>query len=275
VDKGSRKGSKAKDDSERRDEQQLFIAYRQEGDQEARSQLIAQFMPLARQLALRYAARREPLDDLFQVAAMGLIKAVDNFEPQRGTAFTTYAVPTIAGELKRYFRDKTWAMHVPRGLQEQVIKLAAATGELEASGQGTTSAKELADKLNLSVEEVLEARNVVYAMRIDSLDRPLSDENAEEGTLSDVTGTEDPGLHQAVDRATVQRYLSSLSKREQAILLMRYKEDLTQSEIAERLGCSQMHVSRLLREIVTRLQSQAESETDITDETEIASLKVG
>ena len=213
VTHGSNRGSKThvrKDSKERaNDEQQLFLAFRNEGDRDARQQLVERFMPLARQLALRYAARREPLEDLFQVAAMGLIKAVDNYEPQRGTAFTTYAVPTIAGELKRYFRDKTWAMHVPRGLQEQVIKLAAASSELEASGQSTAGTKELADKLEISVEEVLEARKVVFAMRIDSLDRPLSDENAEEGTLSDVTGSEDPELHQAVDRATVQRYIGS------------------------------------------------------------------
>jgi RNA polymerase sigma-B factor len=202
------------------------------GDQAAREQLVQRFLPLARQLARRYQRGGEPLDDLIQVASLGLLKAIDRFDPSRETAFSSFAVPTILGELKRHFRDKGWSVRVPRDLQELAVKVERLT------------------------EQVLEAREAAGAYRAVSLDRPRDDDEEGDG-IGVAFGIEDPGFGEAEDAATVQRLMRALSDREREVLKLRFQEDLTQAEIGARIGVSQMHVSRIIRQAIVRLREAA------------------
>jgi RNA polymerase sigma-B factor len=227
------------------------------GDQAARSALVQRFLPLARQLARRYQRGGEPLDDLIQVASLGLLKAIDRFDPSRETAFSSFAVPTILGELKRHFRDKGWSVRVPRDLQELAVRLEptneALTREL---GRAPTPA-ELAGRLGVTLEQVLEAREAAGAYRAVSLDRPRDDED-EGDALGAAFGVEDPGFGVAEDTATVERLMRVLTDREREVLRLRFSEDLTQAEIGTRIGVSQMHVSRIIRQAVARLREAAD-----------------
>jgi RNA polymerase sigma-B factor len=242
-----------------REDRRLLIRYHEEGDASAREELVERFLPLARQLARRYQRQNEPLDDLMQVASMGLVKAIDRFDPARGTAFSTYAVPTILGELKRYFRDSGWAVHVPRGMQERVMKLDQASQELHRKLGRSPSAGELADELSLTSEEVLEAMEAASAYDAISLEeqRGSDSRDSQEPTYADSLGTEEERYELVEYGATIAPTMKALSERERLILHLRFVEDLTQSEIADRIGVSQMHVSRLIRRALARLRAVA------------------
>jgi RNA polymerase sigma-B factor len=239
-------------------ERGLFARYRECGDLAARDALVERFLPLATGLARRYHRGAEPLDDLVQVASVGLLKAIDRFDPARGTAFSSFAVPTIAGELKRHYRDKGWSVRVPRDLQELAVRVDRATDRLVHELGRVPTATEIADDLGVSTEQVIEAREATAAYRADSLDRAPSDD--QDGTqVIDTLGGDEPGYRQAEQTATVEAMMSALSEREREILRLRFAEDLTQSEIGDRVGLSQMHISRLLRQAIARLREAAES----------------
>jgi RNA polymerase sigma-B factor len=243
-----------------REDRRLLDRYHRHGDQAAREALVQRFLPLARQLARRYQRGGEPLDDLVQVASLGLLKAIDRFEPDRPTAFSSFAVPTILGELKRHFRDKGWSVRVPRDLQELAVRVERETEELARQlGRAPTSA-EVAEHMEISTEQVLEAREAAGAYRAVSLDRSRDDED--EDAVGDSMGIEDPGFGRAEDLATIERLLCVLSDREREVLRLRFGEDLTQSEIGARVGVSQMHVSRLIRQAVSRLREAAREPQD-------------
>ena len=237
-------------------ERRLFARYRGRHDLMAREELVERFLPLATQLAQRYRRGTEPLEDLVQVASLGLLKAIDRFDPERGTAFSTFAVPTIAGELKRHFRDKGWAIRVPRDLQELALRVDRTTDRLTPELGRAPTVSEIADELEITLEQVLDAREAAAAHRADSLDRPCGDEQ-DATPLADMLGTPEPGYLQAEHAATLEAMMSVLSDRQREILRLRFAEDLTQSEIGQRVGVSQMHISRLLREAVTRLRETA------------------
>jgi RNA polymerase sigma-B factor len=240
------------------DEQRLFARYRRCDDRAAREALVDRFLPLATQLARRYHRGSEPLDDLVQVASVGLLKAIDRFDPARGIAFSSFAVPTIAGELKRYYRDKGWAVRVPRDLQELALRVDRATDRLTHQLGRRPTASEIADDLGVAVEQVLEAHEAAAAYRADSLDRPGSDDDQDAPRVVDTLGDDEPGYRRAEDSATVEAMAWVLSDREREVLRLRFEEDLTQSEIGQRVGLSQMHISRLLRQAVARLREVSE-----------------
>ena len=222
------------------------------------------FLPLARQLARRYARSNEPLDDLEQVASLGLLKAIDRFDPTRATAFSSFAVPTIQGELRRHFRDKGWALRVPRDLQELAVRVERVADDLESERGRAPTSDEIARHIGVSTERVLDAREASAAYRAVSLDRPRDDADAGDD-LVDVIGVEDPGYHLADEAATVEPLMSVLSDREREVLRLRFAEDLTQSEIGARLGVSQMHISRLIRQAVGQLREA----TSLADSPEV------
>jgi RNA polymerase sigma-B factor len=239
-------------------ERRLFARYRERDDRAARDALVERFLPLATQLARRYHRGNEPLDDLVQVASVGLLKAIDRFDAARGTAFSSFAVPTIAGELKRHYRDKGWAVRVPRELQEMAVRVDRVGDDMSRELGRAPTAAEIAERIGASQEQVLEAREAAAAYRAVSLDRPRSDEEEEGESYADAFGVEDPGYGLAEDSATVDRLMRVLSDREREVLRLRFEEDLTQSEIGHRVGLSQMHISRLLRQAVARLREAAQ-----------------
>jgi RNA polymerase sigma-B factor len=229
------------------------------GDRTARERIVEQYLRLARMLARRYARTNEPLEDLEQVACLGLVQAVDRFDPGRGVAFSSFAVPTILGELKRHFRDRTWFLRVPRELRESAMTTERAAEELAARLGRTPSAGEVAEATGMGLEQVLEAREAALAYRCESLDRPLHRDGDDAAvTLGDRLGVSDDGLRRAEQELLLQQLASALRPREREILRLRFAEDLLQREIAERVGLSQMHVSRILRDGVTRLREQAQ-----------------
>jgi RNA polymerase sigma-B factor len=239
-------------------DRQLFARYHGRHDLKARDELVERFLPLATALAQRYRRGGEPLEDLVQVASVGLLKAIDRFDPERGTAFSSFAVPTIVGELKRYFRDKGWAVKVPRDLQELAQRVDRTTDRLMDELGRAPTVSEIADKLGITLEQVLEAREAAAAHRADSLDRSCGDDE-DSRRVADTLGVTEPGYLQAEQSATLEAMMSVLSDREREILRLRFAEDLTQSEIGRRVGVSQMHISRLLREAVTRLRETAQA----------------
>jgi RNA polymerase sigma-B factor len=234
--------------------EQLFERWRIEHDRQARDQLVARFLPLARKLARRYVQSSEPYEDLVQVASLGLVKAVERFDPTRGFAFSSFAVPTIVGELKRYFRDTAWAIHVDRGAQERARKVSDAHQKLNSLTGRTPTVDEVAQYLELSQEEVLEGLQTAEAYGAISLDAPVAGEEDEESSRLDSLGVEDRELTLADDIATIFAAARHLPARERQILYLRFSEDLTQSEIAQQVGISQMQVSRLLRRSLQRLR---------------------
>jgi RNA polymerase sigma-B factor len=237
----------------------LFRRWHRYGDRRARDELIERFLPLARKLARRYTPSSEPYDDLVQVASLGLVKAVERFDPDRGFAFSSFAVPTIVGELKRYFRDSGWALHVDRGAQERAHKITDAQHQLSARTGRSPTINELAQYLELSEEEVLDGLQTAEAYDAISLDAPLqSDEDGSTSRL-DAVGDDDERFGLVDAQATIFAAARHLPRREREILFLRFGEDLTQTEIAERVGISQMQVSRLLRKSLGRLR-------EVTDE---------
>ncbi len=215
-------------------------------------------MPLARELAMRYRYTDEPLDDLNQVAYMGLLKAIDRFDPARGARFTSYAVPTILGELKRHFRDKGWAVRVPRDTQERVLAVNRISDELAKRLGRSPTVREIADNLQCSVEQVLEAREAAVSYEAASLEAPVRGADSEDGpTLGDTVGGEDYGFELVERGQAIAATWRTLPDREQRVVQLRFVDDLTQREIGERMGISQMHVSRLLRRALDRLHGAA------------------
>ena len=215
---------------------------------------MVRFLPLARKLARRYAGAREPFDDLVQVASLGLVKAVDRYDVSRGTAFSSFAVPTILGELKRYFRDLGWSVHVPRGAQEQALKVEEAQQQLTSKTGRPPTVDELAQYLELSIEEVLDALETAGAHHSTSLDAPRDEIDRESTTLAEAFGEEDKRYEFIDASVTIAAAARELSARERRVLALRFVEDLTQTQIADDIGVSQMQVSRILRRAVGRLR---------------------
>ncbi len=210
------------------------------------------------QLARRYQRADEPLDDLIQVASLGLIKAIDRFDPAREVAFSSYAVPTILGELKRHFRDRTWSVRVPRDLQELALKVDKAVVELSKDLRRQPTVPEIAHKVDAPEEQVLEALEAAGAYRATSFDAPRGSGGEDEGdSLGDSMGSTEEGFGLAEQRATLERLMASVTPREREVLRLRFVEDLTQAEIGARIGVSQMQVSRLIRQSLARLRTAA------------------
>ena len=241
----------------RETERLLLVRYHELGDLAAREELVERFLPLARDLALRYTYTDEPFDDLLQVASLGLIKAIDRFEPGRGTKFTSYAAPTILGELKRHFRDKGWSLHVPRDLQERTLAVSRATEILSKELGRSPNVREVAGHLGCSPEQVLEAQEAAASYEAASLDAPASRDDGEAASLVDMLGREDSAYDLVEDRDAIASTWLALPDVERQVLELRFMHDLTQREIGERIGYSQMHVSRLLRRALNRLETAA------------------
>jgi RNA polymerase sigma-B factor len=234
-------------------ERELFQRVACDGDPRARAALIERSLPLARSVALRYHRSHEPLEDLLQVAAVGLIKAVDRYDPGRGVAFSSYAVPTILGELRRHFRDRTWAVRVPRDLQELSLRIDAAVGELRETLQRQPSVAEIGAAVGIGEESVLEALQAGGAHHALSFDAPCGSGDPPP-LLAEVVGADDAGFDRAETRATMTALLVILTARERDVLRLRFEEDMTQAEIGIAIGISQMQVSRLIRRSLARLQ---------------------
>ena len=240
------------------EDRRLLIRYHRHGDQAAREQLVQRLLPLARRMARRYRRSDEPLDDLVQVATLGLIKAIDRFDPARETAFSSYAVPTMLGELKRYFRDNGWAVHVPRGMQERVMQVDNAMKDLSRRLGRSPSAAEVGEQLGLTTEQVLEAMEAASAYDAVSLESYRFGDEGDGETYAESIGVEDDRFELVEYGATIAPTLQALPARDRIVLHLRFVEDMTQAEIAERVGVSQMHVSRLIRRALERLRTVAE-----------------
>jgi RNA polymerase sigma-B factor len=235
----------------------LLVRYHRFDDGRAREELVKSFLPLARQLARRYYRGREPLDDLVQVASLGLVKAVDRFDLERTTSFTSYAVPVILGELRRHFRDTGWALHVPRGLQERALQVEAAAGRLSMATGHPPTPSQIAEAIGTDLEDVLEALVVVHSTDVASLDAPREGQDGEREAQIDRIAAEDRGYELVEDRLAVANAMERLPERERAVLGLRFLKDMTQTQIAERIGVSQMQVSRLIRRGLERLREEA------------------
>jgi RNA polymerase sigma-B factor len=235
----------------------LFERYLDKRDPVDRAMLVERFLPLARQLARRYQRPEEPFDDLFQVASLGLVKAIDRFDLEREVAFSSYAVPTILGEIKRYFRDRTWSVRVPRDLQELALRVDRAVGAMSVDLHRQPTITELAERLEVEEEEVLEALEASGAYKATSLEAPRGADDDAGDTLGDTMGTEERGFALAEDRATLERLMRALTPREREVLALRFEHDMTQAEIGERIGVSQMQVSRIIRQAIARLRAYA------------------
>jgi RNA polymerase sigma-B factor len=239
----------------------LFERLADRGDPVDREVLVERFLPLARSIAARYQHRGEPFEDIFQVACIGLVKAIDRFDVARGRAFSSYAVPTIAGEIKRYYRDKTWSVRVPRDLQELTLRVDRARQDLETELARSPTVSELAQRLEVDEEDVIEALQARHAKGSVSLDAPSSEEDPEE-TLGERVGTEEDGYRLAEHRTDLATLTRILTARERLVLRMRFEQDMTQQEIGDQIGVSQMQVSRILRSAITRLHAQADPTGD-------------
>jgi RNA polymerase sigma-B factor len=244
-----------------RRERELLRRYHRHGDHRARDQLAEEMLPLARALAGRYTGRGEPLDDLVQVACVGIMKAIDGFDLTRDVRFSSYATPTVLGEIKRYFRDKTWAMRVPRGMQELQIEIAKARDKLTTELGRSPTVQEIANAIEQPFEEVLTTIQSQDARRTRSLDEPTG----EDVTLADSIGEGDPELGRAEMRVLLDDAFGVLSIRDREVLRLRFGEDLTQTEISKRVGVSQMQVSRIIRQALVRLRADIDRKTERID----------
>jgi RNA polymerase sigma-B factor len=241
----------------RTDAHNLIREYQRTRDPRLREQLVHRYLPLARSLARRFASGGEPLEDLEQVAALALVKAVDGFDAERGTAFSSYAVPSIAGAIKRHFRDHGWSVRVPRELQERAMRVNQLEKELSGALGEAPTLSELAEATALGAEDVLEARVAYRALHASSLDAPTLDADGESPALIETMGGDDDGYSTVLDRSALDSLLGRLDERDRAIIELYFREELTQSEIGDRLGYSQMHISRLLRRAVGELEKAA------------------
>jgi RNA polymerase sigma-B factor len=252
------------EESRAHSDRRLFQRFLDGRDPTDRAAIVERFLPLARQLAARYQRPEEPFDDVFQVACFGLVKAVDRFDVDRGVAFSSYAVPTIMGEIKRHFRDRTWAVRVPRDLQELALRVDRVLAELTRELGRQPTVDEIAETLDISADGVLEAMQASSAYRATSLETPRTGGDEEPGdTLGDSVGRIDDGFARAEQRAVLQGLMRSLTPREREVVRLRFEEDLTQAAIGERIGVSQMQVSRVLRHAVARLRALARVDTGL------------
>ncbi|GAA1987296.1 SigB/SigF/SigG family RNA polymerase sigma factor [Catenulispora subtropica] len=224
-----------------------------------REHVIGEYMSYARYLAGKFQLRGESLSDLEQVAYLGLVKAVDNYDPEYGTTFLTYATPMIAGEIKRHFRDTTWDLHVPRSMQELSTLVRAAEAELTQRDGTPPTAADLARHLDRSPDEIAEAYEAAAAHDAASLDVPVAMADGDGATLGELLGDDDPGFDKIVDREALRPLLAELGARDKRILLMRFFRNMSQAQIGAELGVSQMQVSRLLTQILSRLREGVES----------------
>ena len=240
------------------EERLLFTRLAQTRDPSLRDALVERYLPLARQLARRYQRPDESMDDLVQVASLGLVKAIDRFDATREVAFSSYAVPTILGEIKRHFRDRTWSVRVPRDLQEMALKVERAVGEMTRDLHRSPSVDELARHVGITQEQALEALEAAGAYHATSLDTPRGSEGDASDTLADTLGGVEDGYDRAEQRATIDRLMRTITPREREVLRLRFEKDLTQAEIGEIIGVSQMQVSRLIRQSVSRLRLAAQ-----------------
>ncbi|MGH2900756.1 MAG: SigB/SigF/SigG family RNA polymerase sigma factor [Solirubrobacteraceae bacterium] len=237
-------------------ERELFeLAH--DGDARARDELARRFLALARSLALRYQRSGEPFEDLLQVASLGLLKAIDRFDPAREIAFSSYAVPTILGEIKRYFRDRTWSVRVPRGLQERSLRVDRVVSELSEVHHRSPTVKEIAAELAATEEDVLEALQAGGAYRAVSFEAPNGGSGEDAATIADSVGIDEAGFDRAEERAVLDVLLESVSERERTVLRLRFEQDMTQAEIGAVVGVSQMQVSRIIRTALQRLRDAA------------------
>lgn len=239
------------------DEAVLFERWQRDQDEHARDALVQRYMPLARKLALRYVRSSEPLEDLVQVASLGLVKALSRFEPDRANRFATFAVPTILGELRRYFRDSGWTVHVPRGTQERALRVERAERELTVLSGRSPTVQELAQYVEMDIELVLDALQAADAYDALSLDAPRQGTDGEMEPLVESLGQEDARYAFVESEASVAAGFRLLTSREREILYLRFVQELTQSEIADRVGVSQMQISRVLRRSLDRLHDFA------------------
>ena len=240
--------------SSQSDDRELLRRYHAEGDRSARELLVQRHLPLVRALARRYAGRGESLEDIEQVGAIGLIKAIDRYELSRDVALTTYATPNVVGEIKRHFRDKGWAIRIPRDLQELNAKMSSTIERLTAKLGHSPSIAEIADELQTTPEQVLEAMEAGSAYAPVSLSAGPSGEG--ELDPMETIGTEDTNFERTEQRASLEPALELLPDREREILRMRFEDGLTQTQIAEQVGVSQMHVSRLIRKSLARMRAE-------------------
>jgi len=247
--------SPALTDTAQESEPQQFMRWQQRGDTAAREALVRRYMPLARSLARRYGRSSEPFEDLLQVASLGLLKAIDRYDADRGFPFKAFAVPTILGEMRRYFRDSGWAVHVPRSVQERALKVRGARETLTNEEGRSPTVQQIAQYLELDLEDVLEAIQAIQSYETISLDAPAPGADEDAATYGDSLGEEDQRYELVELGATVGSVMQSLPERERQILHMRFAQDLTQSEIAGRVGVSQMQVSRLLRRSLEQLRT--------------------
>lgn len=239
--------------------EQLLEACRA-GDQRARETVLEQHLPLVRMLALRYAGRGEPLEDLIQVGSIGLLLAIDRFDSSRGVQFTTYAVPTIVGEIQRYFRDKAWALHVPRRLKELSLRLTRTIESLTPELGRAPTIAELAGAVGVEEDDIVDALETANAFSTRSLSQPLGADGSDDDVFQGALGVRELGYDEVEDSALVETGLAALPERERRIVELRFFDGLTQSEIAARIGISQMHVSRLLRHSLALMRGRLEAE---------------
>ena len=245
-----------------RADRRLFDRFVDEHDPLDRDAIVERFLPLARQLAARYQRPEEPFDDVFQVACFGLVKAVDRFDVERGVAFSSYAVPTITGEIKRHFRDKAWAVRVPRDLQELALRVERVSADLTRELGRAPAVGDVATALDIEPEHVLDAMQAATAYRATSLDTPRPGGDEEPGaTLGDTVGHIEDGYDRAEQRAMLSDLMRSLTQREREVVRLRFEADLTQAQIGEIVGVSQMQVSRVLRAAIAKLRVLAREGT--------------
>lgn len=234
----------------------LLVAYHRDGDRDARERALIELMPLVRALASRYAGRGEPLEDLVQVGALGLVKAVDRFDVDRGVEFSSYAVPTIVGEIRRHFRDKAWAMHVPRRIKELSVRLSRVLDDLTTELGRSPTVAELAEAAGAEEEEVIDALDSAHAYSTRSLHAPF--EEGGDDSLAEKLGDEELGYRDVEDGSIIATGLDALDERERRIVELRFFDEMTQSQIAAEVGISQMHVSRLLRRALVKMRGRIE-----------------
>jgi RNA polymerase sigma-B factor len=236
----------------------LWQRFAERRDLRARDELVQNYLPMARRLAARYAGVAEPFDDLVQVASLGLVNAINRFDPARGVPFAGFAKPTILGELKRHFRDRVWTVRVPRSIHDTMVRVEKATEELSLKLQRPPSVQELADLLGLDPSEVLEALEAGRNRRTLSLDSPVLGEEGEDASPPEWAGEVDGGYELVEDRVLLQGVLPVLDARQREVLKLRFADELPQAQIAKRLGCSQMQVSRMLHRMLEQLRREGQ-----------------
>jgi RNA polymerase sigma-B factor len=246
-------------------ERALWAQFVKDRDPAIREELVRRYLPFAKNLALRYRGASESFDDLLQVASLGLVNAIDRFDPGRGAPFTAFASPTILGELKRHFRDRVWTVRVPRGLHDRMAEVEKAISELTVELQRSPSAGEIAQRLEIDPTDVLEVLEANHNRRPLSLDRPVGGEDAEESPATEWVGDVDAGYELVEDKLALEGALPHLDERERLVLRLRFVDDLTQSQIAERIGHSQMHVSRILRRTLERIRTEVAEQSAARD----------